>query len=146
MALVRTLADHVFVLHNGRLLAEGSVAGSRPTAAVHGDLRGRARNDAVPRLEFEGVAGGYGDVDVVRGSRVASQPGEVLCVIGRNGVGKSTLMKLLFGELPCRAGSVRFEGRSARARGDGAARARHQLLPAGSDPCSTTSASATTSR
>jgi ABC-type branched-subunit amino acid transport system ATPase component len=33
-------------------------------------------------------------------------------VIGRNGVGKSTLLKMLFGQLPCREGSVRFEGRA----------------------------------
>jgi ABC-type branched-subunit amino acid transport system ATPase component len=70
---------------------------------------------AVSRLAFEGVAGGYGDVDVVRGISGAVDAGEVLCVIGRNGVGKSTLLKLLFGELPCRAGSVRFEGREVQA-------------------------------
>jgi ABC-type branched-subunit amino acid transport system ATPase component len=66
---------------------------------------------AVPRLAFEAVAGGYGDIDVVRGVSGAVEAGEVLCVIGRNGVGKSTLLKLLFGELACRAGTVRFEGR-----------------------------------
>ncbi len=63
-------------------------------------------------LEFDGVVGGYGEVVVVRGVSGALAPGEVLCVIGRNGVGKSTLMKLLFGQLPCREGSVRFEGRA----------------------------------
>jgi branched-chain amino acid transport system ATP-binding protein len=70
---------------------------------------------AVPRLVFEGVAGGYGDVDVVRGISGRVEAGEALCVIGRNGVGKSTLLKLLFGELPCRAGSVRLEGRDVQA-------------------------------
>ena len=64
------------------------------------------------RLEFEGLVGGYGDVAVVRGISGAVAAGEVLCVIGRNGVGKSSLLKLLFGQLPCRAGSVRFEGRA----------------------------------
>jgi len=38
--------------------------------------------------------------------------GEVLCVIGRNGVGKSTLLKLLFGLLPCRSGRIAFEGQA----------------------------------
>jgi ABC-type branched-subunit amino acid transport system ATPase component len=65
-----------------------------------------------PRLAFDGLVGGYGEVAVVRGVSGAVAPGEVLCVIGRNGVGKSTLLKLLFGELPCRAGSVRLEGRA----------------------------------
>ena len=65
-----------------------------------------------PRLAFDGIFGGYGSVVVVRGVSGAVAPGEVLCVIGRNGVGKSTLLKLLFGQLPCREGSVRFDGRS----------------------------------
>jgi ABC-type branched-subunit amino acid transport system ATPase component len=64
------------------------------------------------RLEFESVAAGYGDVVVVRDVSGAVAAGEVLCVVGRNGVGKSTLLKLLFGELRCRRGSVRFEGHS----------------------------------
>ena len=66
------------------------------------------------RLEFDGVVGGYGEVDVVRGVSGAVEAGEALCVIGRNGVGKSTLLKLLFGELACRAGSVRLEGREVQ--------------------------------
>lgn len=70
--------------------------------------------NAPPRLAFEGVAGGYGDVDVVRGVSGAVEAGETLCIVGRNGVGKSTLLKLLFGQLPCRAGSVRFEGRDVQ--------------------------------
>jgi ABC-type branched-subunit amino acid transport system ATPase component len=64
-----------------------------------------------PRLDFEALVGGYGGVAVVRGVSGAVGAGEVLCVIGRNGVVKSTLMKLLFGELPRRAGRVRFQGR-----------------------------------
>ena len=67
---------------------------------------------SAPRLEFEAIVGGYGEVVVVRGVSGAVAPGELLCVIGRNGVGKSTLLKLLFGQLPCREGSVRFEGRA----------------------------------
>lgn len=66
-------------------------------------------NDAV-RLRFDSVAGGYGDVDVVRGVSGQVARGEVLCIIGRNGVGKSTLLKLLFGQLPCRSGSIHLEG------------------------------------
>lgn len=64
-----------------------------------------------PRLAFDGLVGGYGGVTVIHGVSGRVAPGEVLCVIGRNGVGKSTLMKLLFGQLAAREGSVRFEGR-----------------------------------
>jgi branched-chain amino acid transport system ATP-binding protein len=50
-----------------------------------------------PRLIFEGVTGGYGSTTIVRELSGAANAGEVLCVLGRNGVGKSTLLKLLFG-------------------------------------------------
>jgi len=70
---------------------------------------------APQRLAFDNLAGGYGDVDVVRGMSGAVAAGEALCIVGRNGVGKSTLLKLLFGQLPCRAGSIRFEGRDVQA-------------------------------
>jgi ABC-type branched-subunit amino acid transport system ATPase component len=58
---------------------------------------------------FTTVSGGYGGAIVVRdvSGRVAA--GEVLAVTGRNGVGKSTLMKLLYGYLPLRDGTVTFQ-------------------------------------
>jgi branched-chain amino acid transport system ATP-binding protein len=64
-----------------------------------------------PRLAFDSIAAGYGDVIVVRDVSGSVEAGEVLCVIGRNGVGKSTLLKVLFGQLPCRTGSIHLEGR-----------------------------------
>jgi branched-chain amino acid transport system ATP-binding protein len=76
-----------------------------------------------PRLAFTGLVGGYGAADVVREVSGAVSAGEVLCVIGRNGVGKSTLLKMLFGLLPCRAGSVAFEGRPIDALDPSARRA-----------------------
>lgn len=74
---------------------------------------GASIGDAVaPRLAFERLSGGYGGVVVLRHVSGAVAAGEVLCVIGRNGVGKSTLLKMLSGQIPCREGSVRFEGRA----------------------------------
>jgi len=63
------------------------------------------------RLVFENVSGGYGSTVIVRDLSGAAEAGAVLCVLGRNGVGKSTLMKLLFGYLPCRAGRVLLDGK-----------------------------------
>ena len=117
MSLVRKLADHVFVLHNGRLLAEGSVAADPGQRRGQGDLRGGGEVSARPRASRSTAwSAATATSTVVRGISGAVDAGEVLCVIGRNGVGKSTLLKLLFGELPCRGGSVRFEGRRDRAR------------------------------
>ena len=42
MTLVQTLADHVFVLHNGQLLAEGTVTEIRRDAAVRSVYSGEA--------------------------------------------------------------------------------------------------------
>jgi len=66
-------------------------------------------------LQFEDLACGYGDTTVLRGisGHVAhgpDQPGQVLAVVGRNGVGKSTLLKSLAGALPLLEGSVHWRG------------------------------------
>ena len=70
-----------------------------------------------PLFEFAGVTGGYGSSVVVRGLGAAVAPGEVLSVLGRNGVGKSTLLKLLHGFLPLRDGEIRHRGVDIRTLG-----------------------------
>ena len=65
----------------------------------------------VAAFEFADVTGGYGSSVVVRGVSGMVGPGEALCVLGRNGVGKSTLLRLLHGFLPLVAGAVRCGGR-----------------------------------
>lgn len=62
-------------------------------------------------LTFSGVVCGYGDTVVIRGVSGQVQPGKALTVIGRNGVGKSTLLKALAGQLPLMSGSVGWNGR-----------------------------------
>jgi urea transport system ATP-binding protein len=64
-----------------------------------------------PRLAMENVTGGYGTAAIVRGASGAVAAGEVLCVLGRNGVGKSTLLKLVFGHLRCWQGQIAMDGR-----------------------------------
>ncbi|MDM0018274.1 ABC transporter ATP-binding protein [Variovorax saccharolyticus] len=63
------------------------------------------------RLSFDGLVCGYGDTMVLRGLSGAVGPGRVLGVLGRNGVGKTTLMRALAGFLPLRQGSVTLGGR-----------------------------------
>jgi branched-chain amino acid transport system ATP-binding protein len=76
-----------------------------------------------PRLTFAGIIGGYGTAPVVREVSGQVAPGEVLCVLGRNGTGKTTLMKLLMGYLPCWQGSVQFDGTAIEALATPARRA-----------------------
>jgi urea ABC transporter ATP-binding protein UrtE len=57
-------------------------------------------------LAANDLRAGYGAGDVLQGVSIEVQPGEIVGVIGRNGVGKSTLMKTLIGLLPVRHGRI----------------------------------------
>ena len=61
-------------------------------------------------LEVGGLRAGYGGVEVLRGLDIRVEPGEIVAVLGANGVGKTTLNMVLSGVLPAMAGSVRFDG------------------------------------
>ncbi|MFC0386968.1 ABC transporter ATP-binding protein [Muricoccus vinaceus] len=61
-------------------------------------------------LEVKGLRAGYGAVEVLRGLDMAVSDGEIVAVLGANGVGKTTLNKVLSGVLPARQGEIRFGG------------------------------------
>lgn len=63
-------------------------------------------------MRFDRLVCGYGDTMVVRGVAGAVGPGQVLGILGRNGVGKTTLVRALTGFLPLREGEVRWRGAS----------------------------------
>jgi branched-chain amino acid transport system ATP-binding protein len=63
-----------------------------------------------PILTISGLCAGYGGVDVLRGLDMQVAPGEIVAVLGSNGVGKTTLNKTLSGVLRPRAGTIRFDG------------------------------------
>ncbi|HEY6434007.1 MAG TPA: ABC transporter ATP-binding protein [Acetobacteraceae bacterium] len=58
------------------------------------------------------VAGYLPGIHILNGMSVDVRPGEVRCVLGPNGTGKSTLLKVLFGFLPLLSGEIVAEGRS----------------------------------
>src|SRR4051794_21844971 len=63
-----------------------------------------------PMLRLDGVSAGYGDVAILRDIQMTLRPGARLGLLGRNGAGKSTMMKLLAGVLAPLAGQ-RIEGK-----------------------------------
>ena len=63
-----------------------------------------------PLLEVTGLYAGYGETEVLRGIDLNVGPGEIVAVLGSNGVGKSTLNRTLSGIVRARAGSIRFDG------------------------------------
>jgi branched-chain amino acid transport system ATP-binding protein len=61
-------------------------------------------------LEIIGLTGGWGPTIIVEGVSLAVQAGETLAIIGRNGVGKSTLLEIITGRARREAGVVRIAG------------------------------------
>ncbi len=59
-------------------------------------------------LAVTGLRAGYGPVEVLRGIDLVVQPGEIVAVLGSNGVGKTTLNKALSGVVPVKGGEIRF--------------------------------------
>ncbi|MFM2262244.1 MAG: hypothetical protein RI959_920 [Pseudomonadota bacterium] len=54
----------------------------------------------------------YGGSHILRGVSLEAKTGEITVVLGRNGVGKTTLLKSLMGLVPVRSGDVTFEGQN----------------------------------
>ncbi len=63
-------------------------------------------------LEVKDIRTGYGGVEVLRGIDLSVASGEIVAVLGANGVGKTTLNKALSGLLPLASGSITFDGRA----------------------------------
>ncbi len=64
---------------------------------------------ANPILEVRGLKAGYGGTQILQGVDFTIGRGEIVAIIGRNGVGKSTLMKTLIGLIPPMQGSILFD-------------------------------------
>ena len=83
-------------------------------------------------LEVSGLRAGYGGVEVLRGLDLTVAQGEIMAVLGANGVGKTTLNLVLSGVLPASAGEVRFCGdRMTRASAAAIVAAGLILVPEG---------------
>jgi urea ABC transporter ATP-binding protein UrtE len=63
-------------------------------------------------LELQGVRGGYGRINILDGIALRVDDGEVLGVLGHNGMGKTTLMRAIVGEIAVTAGELRWQGES----------------------------------
>jgi branched-chain amino acid transport system ATP-binding protein len=62
-------------------------------------------------LEVSGLEAAYGESQVLFGIDLAVAPGEVVTLLGRNGMGKTTTISAIMGILPPRAGKILFEGK-----------------------------------
>ena len=63
-----------------------------------------------PLLEVRNIEAGYGASQVLFGVSLTIEPHQVVSLMGRNGMGKSTTIKCITGALPVRKGQILFEG------------------------------------
>ncbi|MEI2733342.1 MAG: branched-chain amino acid ABC transporter ATP-binding protein/permease [Rhodoblastus sp.] len=146
---VLALSDRITVLHQGRLIADGKAAevarNPEVVTAYLGDAHGlagapaltragrnRAATSTQPLLKLEGVRAGYAGGVVLDGLDLVVHPGEVVALLGRNGVGKTTAMRAITGVLPPSAGRIVFDGvDTTRLRADAINRLGISLAPEG---------------
>ena len=63
-------------------------------------------------LTVENLAAGYGDTQVLFAVSLSVGAGEVVALLGRNGMGKTTTIRTIMGQLPARSGSLKIDGTS----------------------------------
>ena len=121
-AVIRELAQRVVVIDWGKLVASGTpdeVAADPHVRAVYlgeggGAVRTRERHrapsDAAPLLELQDVRARYGQAVALDGVSLQVRAGEVVSVLGANGAGKTTMTRVITGQLPAASGTVRMSG------------------------------------
>ncbi len=62
-------------------------------------------------LSVETIDLHYGAAQALRGVSLSAEPGKVTAVLGRNGVGKTSLMRAIVGQQPVSKGAVKLDGR-----------------------------------
>ena len=119
-------ADRLTVLHYGEILAEGPPSAIRANPAVQEVYVGRGTAAPVAErartaadegwvLQAVALSAGYGTGRVLEEVSIGLRPGEVVALLGRNGMGKTTLLHTLMGFLRPLQGQIFLEGRDVTA-------------------------------
>ena len=89
---------------------------------------------AEPLLSVKGLKASYDESIILRGIDMTVKPNSVVALLGRNGVGKTSLLRSIMGQMPKTEGSITFEGQSIESlRSDQRARMGLGYVPQGRD-------------
>ncbi|WP_197050792.1 ATP-binding cassette domain-containing protein [Deinococcus sp. YIM 77859] len=119
-------ADRITVLSNGERLATGTPDAIRANEAVQAvyvgsalKRQGRERSEVAwaqpPVLTAQSLSAGYGSAAALENVSLVVRPGEVVTVLGRNGMGKTTLLTTLMGWRRPTGGKVTLNGQDVTA-------------------------------
>ena len=87
-----------------------------------------------PLLSVKGLKASYDESIILRGIDMIVKPNSVVALLGRNGVGKTSLLRSIMGQMPKTEGSIIFEGQSIESlRSDQRARMGLGYVPQGRD-------------
>jgi branched-chain amino acid transport system ATP-binding protein len=123
---VLAISDRISVLHRGHLIADGAPAEvaahpeviaaymgrSKLTLPIAERLSTRVSRAAAtkPLLTIRNLRAGYGGNTILDGLDLTLNEGEVVAILGRNGVGKTTTLRAATGVVPVNSGSITFDG------------------------------------
>src|SRR3954469_22326043 len=102
----RTGTHSFFVCASGSRFCSASLRASRLCCTAPG----KREQDVQAMLNVDNISLYYGAAQALRGVSIAAEPGKVTCVLGRNGVGKTSLLRAMVGQYPIASGSITFEG------------------------------------
>ena len=121
MEAVFALADRISVLVYGRVIATGKPDEIRVNPEVRRAYLGEQEvvtrhgcHSADALLEVDNIETCYGLSQVLFGLSLKIAPGEMVTLMGRNGMGKTTTVRSIMGLTPARAGAIRFDGQDIR--------------------------------